>query len=149
MPAGFLTVTLALALILPTATEQAPVDPETAATVKTFAEAFLAQDVTRMKEHFADRVNFGGGLRLLGTPHRGEGELTRDTLVNAYTKLFADVGRERWQELVVKPARPNLSQPTRNGELFGRSRIIFVFRRVDGTLRIVGHYADYYPWLHS
>jgi hypothetical protein len=152
----FLSLTLVIWPAVQTAGTQAADTREAEAAIKAFGDAFAAQDVAKMKEYFADKIHFGGGMRFLGLSgptRRGETEVTRDRLAEAYTTFFATLGRERWQGLL-KPAVSKLNRASREKEYWGLSRvgdwvytldpspepldgIVWAFRSIDGKFRIV------------
>jgi hypothetical protein len=159
-----LITVLALALTLsPGRWWQAPAADaaEANSTAKALGEVFVAADLARLKEHFAERVQFAGDLRFVSRTGTGQVEITRDELAAAYERLFNGVGRDRWTTMM-KATNPAMSRAAKDAEKFpfvkageyiyelrlaGRTGaddvIVFVLRRIDGKFRVVGHWADY------
>ena len=134
---------------------------------KRFFKAFTEADVTKMKEHFGDKILFDGDHRFIGGDQAAEPtELTKRQFSDAYSKLFASVGREKWKKAFEMP-QPTLVQAPADGKPIALAKkgdyvydvrfretnkgqragldeaVIFIFRKVDGRYRIVAHYADY------
>lgn len=129
-----------------------------------FFQAFVSADVTRMKDHFAEKIRIDGDMRFL-TPAPDQ-TVTRDQLAEGYDKFFERIGREKWTGLI-KNAKPTLTRAAKDGELLAFVKagdlvydvhfreairgqrsdldeaIVFVFRDIAGKPVIVGHYADY------
>lgn len=149
-----------------------PTAAQAESTAKSFLQALGAADVSGMKDHFADTVEFVGDLRFLGEPagSRGPKKVTRDQIAAAYTRLFGAMGREKWIELT-KPLQPTLTRAAKDaghpddvqgelppafvktGEYLYELRfpgktglddiLLFVLRPIDGKWKIVAHWADY------
>ena len=144
-----------------------PVDMKVEAVAQQFFEAFTNADLEKMKQHFGDEILFDGDRRFIPREVLDEPtKLTQRQLADAYARLFERVGRKRWNELFQK-SKPSLTKCTADGvpiklakqgdyvhDLHFREAVkgkragldeavIFVFRKVDGTYRIVAHYADY------
>ena len=86
------------------------------AATKSLLSAFTGCDVAKMKEHFADQVQFVGDPQFLG---EGRGpqvqrDLTRDQLMAAYTKMFSGMSCEQWT-LLVKQSKATLTRATKDG----------------------------------
>jgi hypothetical protein len=162
--------TFVFGLLFQTPASQPAPPPE--AVAKAFLDAFIAGDVTRMKEHFADKVHFVGDLRFLGEQTRGNGErdVTREQLAAAYRTMLDAMGREKWTSLT-KQLVPSLNRATKNGghpeDLNGElpaafvktgeflfelkfpnktgldDILLFVLKPEGGALKITSHWADY------
>ena len=165
---------LSLVMSLPIAVSQTAAVPDAAqaeATTKSLLSAFTGCDAVKMKDHFADRVEFVGDPQFLGEDrgrqvHR---DLTRDQLMAAYTKMFGGANCEQWTQLV-KQSKPTLTRATKDGthaedttgvlppafvkagdyvyELrFPGSGlddvILFILRPVGGQWKVAAHWADY------
>jgi hypothetical protein len=129
-----------------------------------FFQGFVAGDVTRMKDHFAEKVRIEGDIRFLSPA--ADQTVTRDQLADGYAKFFEKIGREKWTGLM-KNAKPTLTRAAKDGELLSFVKagdfvydlhfreavrgersdldeaILFVLRDVNGKPTIVAHYADY------
>jgi hypothetical protein len=153
---------VAVTAVRPVAAQISGADAEKAAAA--FLQAFVSGDVTRMKEHFAEKVRIDGDLRFLSPA--ADQTVTRDQLADGYGQFFERIGREKWTGLI-KNAKPTLTRAAKDGEVVtfvkagdfvydlhfreavrgARSdldeAIVFVFRDIGGKPMIVGHYADY------
>jgi hypothetical protein len=163
---------LVLLLAVPTAVDRMPARPGARQTTvadaekaaAAFFQGFVAGDVTRMKDHFAEKVRIEGDMRFLSPA--ADQTVTRDQLADGYGKFFEKIGREKWTGLM-KNAKPTLTRAAKDGELLTFVKagdflydlhfrealrgersdldeaILFVLRDVNGKPTIVAHYADY------
>jgi hypothetical protein len=170
----WMTPVLSLAMMLPVAFPQTATVPDAAlaeAAATSLLSAFTGCNVAKMKEHFADQVQFVGDPQFLGE-NRGPQvlrDLTRDQLMAAYTKMFSGMSCEQWT-LLVKQSKATLTRATRDGThvedttgilppAFVKSGdyvyelrfpgtglddvILFILRPVGGQWKVTAHWADY------
>ncbi len=165
---------LSLAMMLPVAFPQTAPVPDAAlaeGAAKSLLSAFTGCNVAKMKEHFADQVQFVGDPQFLG---EGRGpqvhrDLTRDQLMAAYTRMFSGMSCEQWT-LLVKQSKATLTRAAKDGThvedttgilppAFVKSGdyvyelrfpgtglddvILFIFRPVGGQWKVAAHWADY------
>jgi hypothetical protein len=160
-------VVVGLAALVGSAAAQAPKDAETAA--NEFLKTFIEADTANMKGHFAEKVIvLGTPVRFAAPDTKGKkpAEVTPEQLTTGYTKMFDQIGRDKWRE-TLKKVKPTLSKATKDGEHIELAKagdyvydlhfreavrgkragldeaVIFVFRKVGDKYRIVAHFADY------
>ena len=170
----WITPVLSLVIVLPTVFPQTAAVPDAVqaeAATKSLLSAFTGCDVAKMKEHFADRVQFVGDPQFLG---EGRGpqvqrDLTREQLMAAYTKMFSGMSCEQWT-LLVKQSKATLTRATQDGThaedttgilppAFVKTGdyvyelrfpgtglddvILFILRPAGGQWKVAAHWADY------